>query len=162
MTVFYRVHPSDAPAFNADNAWSAPWGSDTRSTDGSQYQCIACDGTNEGMHDCTHCGGCGFSDAFLTVRCDHCNGDGIIYACGNCDEGWIDCIRGYSCEEEPESLIKYFTERFVTPDEGDQVIIFEGDQTGVGIDSEPTAVPTRVIETLRWDAFITRYQGANA
>ncbi|MFF9787130.1 hypothetical protein [Streptomyces nigrescens] len=154
MSVFYRVHPSDAPPLTADNAWSAPWGT-TRSTDGSQYECIVCDGTGEGQQDCPTCGGCAYTGEFHDTPCDRCDGNGIIDTCGNCDDGWIDCIRGYSCENTPESLIRYFTEASRTGcANGEQVILFEGYQADYGIDGEPTAVPQRIIETLSWEDFV--------
>ena len=159
MTVFYRVHPSDAPALTADNAWSAPWGT-RRSSDGSQYECIVCDGTGEGTHDCTACGGGGYTSEFYDTPCDTCRGDGIIDTCGNCDSGWIDCVRGYSCCYNPEQLIRYFTDpgRTGCAEITDQVIVFEGQQEDWGIDGEPTAVPQGISETLSWEEFVARHQ----
>ncbi|MEU1908418.1 hypothetical protein [Streptomyces hygroscopicus] len=158
MSVFYRVHPSDAPALTADNAWSAPWGT-TRSADGSQYECIVCDGTGEGTHDCPKCGGGCYIGEFFDIPCDRCDGDGFIDTCGNCDEGWLDCVRGYSCCATPEALIRYFTDagRSGCAD-GEQVVVFEGQQEDWGLEGEPTAVPARVIETLSWEAFVARHQ----
>lgn len=125
METFYRVHWSDAPEFNADNAWSALWGT-TRSEDGSQTECLTCDGTGE-LDDerCTNCGG----------------------------EGWDDCVRGYSCCWNPESLVAYFNRPGMQPN-GENVIVFEGYQTGTGFDGEPCAVPTKIIETLTWEEFL--------
>ena len=128
--IFYRVHPSDCPPFHATNAWSALWGS-TRSEDGSQVECPACDGTSEDLGE----------------------------PCLDCDDGWIDCVPGYSCCDTAQELIDYFTERS-EPTADDAVIVFEGRQVDTGFDGEPTAVPHHVIETLTWDQFTARHSVA--
>jgi hypothetical protein len=127
METFYRVHWSDAPEFNADNAWSALWGAE-RSEDGSQSKCHACDGDGE----------------YDGEPCDDCDGD-----------GWVDCVRGYSCCWDAESLIDYFTDH--GEPNGEQVIVFEGRHTANGFDGEPCAVPSKVIETLTWEKFVARH-----
>jgi len=127
MTVFYRLHWADCPPFSADNAWSALWGG-TRSKDGSQTQCGACDGA----------------------------GDYYGEPCTNCDDGWVDCVPGYSCCDTPQELIDYFTERG-EPTADDTVVVFEGRQVDTGPDGEPTALPHRAIETLTWAEFTARH-----
>ncbi|MGW7350918.1 hypothetical protein [Streptomyces sp. NPDC054784] len=159
MHTFYRVHPNDAPALTADNAWSAPWGV-TRNTDGSQYECVPCDGTGDGTRDCPTCYGVGWLDDCMQDRCTRCDGERRLDDCENCDgDGWLDCTRGYSSFEDPDTLIDYFTEvaRDVCAVDV-TVVIFEGRQADFGLDGEPTAVPTRIVETLTWDAFLARHQ----
>lgn len=145
---FHRWHHTEAPTFNADNAWSADWGSEF-TDDGTSYACTACDGTGEQdpeIHE--SCDGEG---------CYHCD-DGMITECSDCDgEGTIDCERGYSCFEDASELVAYFRERGGEPrDDWGAVYVFEGDMTGNGTDGEPLVVPTRVVETLTWTELIKR------
>jgi hypothetical protein len=128
METFYRIHWSDTPEFNADNAWSGLWGAE-RSEDGSQTKCRTCDGRGEDEG----------------APCDDCDG-----------EGWEDCVRGYSCCWDAEGLLAYFNRPGMEPS-GEQVIVFEGRQTGNGFDGEPCAVPSKVIETVTWEEFTARY-----
>ena len=155
MTVFYRVHWSDAPAFNAANAYSALWGA-ARSKDGSQTECALCDATGKYTRGCPRCDDSGYDDS----SCQRCEGSGFIDECEPCDgTGWQDCVRGYSCFADPDDLISYFTERARSGlADGEQVIVFEGQRIATGCDGEPTAVPTRVIEALTWEEFVARHQ----
>lgn len=147
---FYRLHNdhNGTRPLTADNAWSAPWGSEF-TEDGSSYTCVACDGTGEQAPE--------IHDACDGEGCYHCE-DGMITECGDCDgEGTIDCERGYSCVEDAHSLVAYFAQQHVTvtPDMG-AVVVFEGEYTGNGDDGEALAVPTRVVETLTWDELVKR------
>ncbi|MFE2850539.1 hypothetical protein ACFXJO_05325 [Streptomyces lavendulae] len=128
MAVFYRLRWSDCPPFGPDNAWSALWGG-TRSDDGSRTECLTCDGTGQL--------------------------DGRPCPDRDCDEGWIDCVAGYSCCASAEELIAYFNSRG-EPAADDTVVVFEGRQMGTGFDGEPTAVPERIVETLAWADFVSR------
>ncbi|MFJ3839490.1 hypothetical protein ACIPY6_28840 [Streptomyces sp. NPDC090054] len=128
MSIFYRLHWSDCPPFSAENAWSASWGS-TRSADGSQTECLTCDGTGEL--------------------------DGEPCSDRDCEEGWTDCVAGYSCCASADELIAYLGGRG-EPGADDTVVVFEGRQVDTGFDGEPTAVPERVIETLIWPDFVAR------
>jgi len=128
VSVYYRLHWSDCPPFSADNAWSALWGG-TRSEDGSRTECVTCDGTGQL--------------------------DGDPCPERDCDEGWIDCVAGYSCCASADELIAYFHGRG-EPDAGEAVVIFEGRQVSTGFDGEPAVVPERVLETLTWAEFTCR------
>lgn len=165
MSVFYRIHWTDCPPLASANAWSGLWGS-TRSEDGSRTQCMVCDGSGEGIRDCPKCHGGFVTDQYgEPVPCSRCNDDGVVDGCENCDgEGWLDCVRGYSCTYTPEELISYFTDpaRSGTAD-GESVVVFEGWQEGTGFEGEPTAIPERIIETLTWEQFVARHaSGATA
>ncbi|MFZ3491759.1 hypothetical protein ACODT5_00710 [Streptomyces sp. 5.8] len=129
--VFYRVQWADCPTFNANNAWSAPWGA-TRSDDGSRTECRTCDGTGRSDNE----------------------------ECPDCEDGWDDCVRGYSCCDTPAELLGYFSGPRPAPEPTDTVIVFEGRQVGAGFDGEPTAIPGRVMETLTWTAFAARHNTA--
>lgn len=155
---FYRFHWADCPTFSAENAWSAQWGAQ-RTPDGMQIVCVACDGTGEGTRDCPRCNGPhnDYEDRFSCTRCD---GTGDVNECLSCEgEGTIDCERGYSCETSPEALVRYFNDLArsgLADDDAGKVIIFEGDHYDTGLDGEPTAVPTRILETLTWAEFTAR------
>jgi hypothetical protein len=141
---YWRWHQSDAPAFDADHAWSATWGSEF-TADGTAYTCVACDGTGEAAPEVHQaCDGTG---------CRGCD-DGIVSERADCDgEGTIDCDRGYSCCASAADLLAYFAARFITAEEMDQtgtVYVFEGEPHGEGIEGEPLVVPTRVLKTLTW------------
>lgn len=127
MTTFFRVHWADAPAFSAENAWSALWGS-TRSEDGTQTECHSC---WEGNRDeCKVCEGTGWEDAL----------EG--YSCFDTAEELVE----YFTHPARDGLLG----------DDDRVIVFEGIRSGTGFDGEPLAVPTRVIEELTWNAFLAR------
>lgn len=149
-TVFFRFHQADAPAFSADNAWSAPWGM-IFNEDGSQYQCLACDGTGT-TADPEPCGTCDMEGCH---RCD----DGWHTTCRDCDEGWVDCDRGYSSVRSAEELADYFQEhaKGAPADDHGHVVVFEGEHVGDGCDGEPLAVPTRIVERLTWSAFAAKH-----
>lgn len=158
MATFYRFHWDGSPEFSAANAWSALWGT-TRTADGTQTQCVPCDGTGEGSRDCPTCKGSGRQEDDWEdwKDCPACKGDGQIDGCDSCDgEGANDCQRGYSCFEVPETLIEYFVERGEPDDDDGKVIVFEGEYYGAGFDGEDLAVPTRVIEEMTWSEFRTR------
>ncbi len=147
---FYRVHWADCPPLTADNAWSALWGA-TRTADGTQTQCVPCDGTGKDATDpvCRSCDG---------ERCAICDHTGYSSQCQTCDgEGVIDCERGYSCFTDPKSLIAYFTDPGhaveISPD--DHVIAFEGTHQGLGFDGEDLAIPTRILQETTWTEFLT-------
>jgi len=128
---YYRFHQGDAPAFSAGNAWSALWGSEF-SADGTQNRCHGCDG--EGT--------------------DWDREDGTCQTCdGTC---WEDCLRGYSCCWDAESLIDYFAERGIPADDHGVVVIFTGRRVGSGFDGEPLAIPEIVTGTLTWAEFTAR------
>jgi hypothetical protein len=154
---FYRVHWQGSLEFSPANAWSAPWGSE-RAADG-YVLCFSCDGTGSGYTEvpCRDCGGRGTDENWDT--CDSCDGAGgtTVERCPDCEEGKKRCERGYSCETSPGALIGYFREHSVTPGDGDVVIIFEGGQAGAGLDGEPLAVPSRILETLTWAEFTGRH-----
>lgn len=154
---FYRIHWDGSPGFSPDNAWSAPWGSE-RVADG-YILCFSCDGTGDGHTEipCRDCGGTGIDEDWATCRSCDGAGETIEDHCPDCEEGRKPCERGYSCEASPEALIGYFRDHSVTPGGGDSVIIFEGEQTGTGLDWEPLAVPSRVLETLTWAQFTARH-----
>lgn len=147
---FYRLHNdhNGTRPLTADNAWSAPWGSEF-TEDGSAYTCTACDGTGEQapeIHESCDGEGC--------RGCD----DGMVTECGDCDgEGTIDCERGYSCCEDAAALVSYFTQQHVTvTDDMGPVVVFEGEYSGNGDDGEALAVPTRIVETLTWSELVKR------
>jgi len=147
---FYRLHNdhNGTRPLTADNAWSAPWGSEF-AADGSAYTCIACDGSGQGPEEVHEsCDGAG---------CDHCD-NGLYSDCGDCEgEGTIDCERGYSCCEDARSLVAYFAQQHVTVTDGmGQVLVFEGEYSGNGDDGEALAVPARVVETLTWSELVKR------
>ncbi|WP_017602294.1 hypothetical protein [Nocardiopsis lucentensis] len=149
---FYRLHHTGAPAFTADNAWSAPWGS-SFTDDGSSYTCVACDGTGEQTPEIHEsCDGQG---------CHHCD-DGMITECADCDgDGTLDCERGYSCTWDAAGLVAYFKQQHATPtDDMGTIYVFEGEWTGDGADGDPLAVPTKVIETLTWSELVARAESA--
>ena len=66
--------------------------------------------------------------------CPHCGGTGEVDA---------QPVRGYSCCETPEALVRYFEAR--SCDDDAPVVVFEGAELGRGEDNEPLVVPTRVI-----------------
>ena len=148
--VFYRWHQADAPAFSADNAWSAPWGM-TFNEDGSQYQCLACDGTGT-TADPEPCGTCDMEGCH---RCD----DGWHTTCHDCDEGWVDCDRGYSCTRSAADLAEYLRQHAggAPADTHGTVIVIAGEHVGDGCDGEPLAVPTRIVERLTWTQFAAKH-----
>ncbi|WP_432091459.1 hypothetical protein [Streptomyces sp. NRRL F-5630] len=153
MGTFYRVHWTESDELTAANAWSSLTGIDRKPGDPSKSQCQMCDGGQGEWTECRHCEALG---------CGECNGEGGSFTCTNCDgTGWEDCVRGYSCYSQPESLLAYFTNdpgrRGMVPD-NERVVIFEGWQADTGFDNEPTAVPERVIETLTWAQFRARYE----
>jgi hypothetical protein len=112
---YYRLHRSDAPAFHADNAWSAPWGEVF--VDASTYECRACDGAGE---------------VFGEV-CEDCDGECVL-----------DADRGYSCCDSASELLAYFGGH-CPADDADPVVVFEGARVGAGLDGEPLVVPSTVI-----------------
>lgn len=158
--VYFRWHRSDIP-FTSKRAWSGLWGSEFNS-DGSRAMCLACDGTGEGVRECPHCRVADWDKLFND--CSRCGGSRFIDGCEDCDgEGWRDCVRGFSCERNPEDLIRYFTSSVrsgVTDGDG-KVIVFTGEETGIGFDGEPCVVPETVIETLTWDEFLAKYGKEN-
>jgi hypothetical protein len=109
--IFYRWQRTDLPEFSADHAYSGIWGYRTYSADGSQAECLSCDGTGE------WCG----------ETCPDCSG-----------EGWEDQDYGYSCCWSAQDLVAYFRQHLLsgaddTPGEG-EVIVLAGEQTGNGCD----------------------------
>lgn len=154
MTTFYRVHWTTLAPFAAENAWSSLTGIDRKPGDPSKSECQMCDGGEGEWTECRHCEGLG---------CGECDDQGGTTECTNCGgTGWEDCIHGYSCYRDPESLIAYYSSEGRDGMVGDDepVIVFEGWQADTGFDDEPTAVPERVIETLTWAGFRARYQEA--
>lgn len=148
---FYRLHNdhNGTRPLTADNAWSAPWGSEF-TEDGSAFTCAACDGSGQQAPE-------------VHMRCDgegcyHCDDTGMITECGDCDgEGTIDCERGYSCFEDAHRLVAYMRERGSDPEDAwGTVYVFEGDMAGNGTDGEPLIVPTRVVETITWSELVKR------
>ncbi|MFB4197747.1 hypothetical protein [Streptomyces carpaticus] len=132
MTTWWRVHWSDCPPLSEEHAWSALWGA-TRSEDGSQTECRDCDGSGDlAGEPCTICGG----------------------------EGWEDSVPGYSCAASPEALLAYFDRPGMEP-WGETVIAFEGRQVDTGFDGEPTAVPTRVLQTWTWEEFVAAHRAGS-
>ena len=118
---FYRLHTNpQAPAFNADNAYSGLWGS-TWSEDGTQTECHDCNGQGRLFDDDPDCGTC----------------DGT---------GWEDASEGYSSCASAEELLDYFGQHSPA-DDADPVVVFEGAQVGIGFDGEPLVIPATVI---RW------------
>ncbi len=156
---FYRVHWADSPTFAAENAWSALWGA-TRTADGTQTICVACDGTGSGSRPCPTCNGAGFdATSYDHQDCETCEGTGDVAGCISCEgEGAQDCQRGYSCFTDPQSLKDYFISggRSGVVGDDDKVIIFEGDYQGTGFDGEDLAVPTQIIEEMTWTEFLSR------
>jgi hypothetical protein len=144
MQTFYRWHRTDAPAFNADNAWSGLWGAEF-STDGSQTKCRACDGTGEDWRDCPRCHGEGGD-------CRRCDGEGVINECADCDgEGWQDCVRGFSSCHTAQDLYAYITGHMGAPSDDDgKVIVFTGHQADTGFDDEPCVVPDEIVKEMTW------------
>ena len=156
--VYYRVHWKDCPPLSPENAWSALWGT-RRTPGGAQTYCVACDGTGQGTRHCRDCDGTGWTtDGWNTEdRCRRCDGAGVIDGCESCDgEGVHDCLRGYSCFADPQSLIGYFEARPGTVEDDDTVVVFEGEYCGTGVDGEDLAVPTRIIEEVPWSVFRAR------
>lgn len=126
--VFYRVHDSECAPFSADNAWSSVMGLGRKPGDLSKYEC-ECTVTGDGpAPDCTWCEG----------------------------TGWSDCMRGYSCCGDAESLIAYFSGHAGEPLDSETVVIFEGHRCGNDPDGEALAIPERLIETLTWAEFTAR------
>lgn len=150
-TLYYRVQWGDCPPFGPDNAWSALWGAE-RSADGSQTVC-GCSGTEREWEDpCDQC----------AYGCQACGGAGRrTYRCRSCGgTGWQDCVRGYSAEDSPEALARYFTDlaRDGVVGPADTVVVFTGTWTGSGFDGEPCVVPDmEYVETLTWAEFAARY-----
>ncbi|MFJ6022958.1 hypothetical protein ACIQFP_26740 [Nocardiopsis alba] len=140
---YWRWHSQHAPAFTAEAAYSADWGSEF-TPDGTKYR----------------------APSGLYNLCDDCQDE--TGACGHDDEGecespgcecpgWTDCERGYSCCEDADDLVDYIHERAGIPrDDWGLVYVFEGEHTGNGTDGEPLVVPTRVVETLTWTELIQR------
>lgn len=154
-TIYYRLHHRGAPCFCARHAWSAVWGAEFTSPDGSRYKCTGC--LNEpGRSDvpCPGCDGYGWSD------CDRCEGTGHA-ECGRCDgTGIADSDRGYSCCASQEALVAYMRQHAggdLPDDDHGQVVVFEGEWQGHGTDEgEHLVVPTRVVETLTWSQLVAR------
>lgn len=144
---YWWWHQSDAPSFDADHAWSATGGSQF-TADGSTYMCAACEATGEAETPICPC----FDEDYAgCARCER----GTITECPDCDgEDTIKCDRGYSCCHSAASLVAYFTSKFMPPQllEEGTVYFFEGE----GIEGEPLAVPTRVLETLTWAELVDR------
>ena len=129
---FYRFHWDDCPAFSADNAWSALWGSERNET-GDAVVCHGCGGTGEQL---------------FGEKCEVCDGT-----------GWEDCLPGYSCYDAPEDLIEYFRypARGEPTDDAGRVVVFEGRWVGTGFDGEDLAIPERVVEEMTWSEFVKRH-----
>lgn len=156
MNVFYRVHSSEVLPFAAENAYSSLTGI-PRNEDGTKSECQWCNGSGEDWNDCPTCKG----EYPALEDCERCEGAGQISECSRCDgTGWEDCLRGYSCCESAEDLIRYYDEpgREGKIPADEQVVVFEGWQAGIGFDDEPTAVPEHVIETLPWAEFVARHK----
>lgn len=154
--VYYRVHWKDCPPLSPENAWSALWGTQ-RTPDGTQTYCVTCDGTGEGARTCPTCRGLGRDEWDWDAICTRCGGSGVLDGCESCDgEGVWDCLYGYSCFADPQSLVDYFAARHGTVEDDDTVVIFEGEYYGTGFDGEDLAVPTRIIEEITWSEFLTR------
>lgn len=148
---FYRWHSADAPLFTAANAWSGLWGSDF-SADGSRTRCPGCDGTGEGWSECPACHG-------NLGGCERCEDAGVINECEDCGgDGWRACVRGYSCCHTAADLVAYMRDHAGEPrDDWGRVIVFQGEQTGTGIDDEPCVVPENVIAEMSWTEFKKEY-----
>lgn len=119
---FYRLHGTWAPAFSADNAYSALWGV-TFSEDGARYACVPCDGTTKDPWG---------------HRCEWCE---------DTEDGWYDADRGYSACDSAEELVRYFGQHAEYLSDDEPVVEFTGDVVGTGCDGEPLIVPTAVV---RW------------
>lgn len=131
---FYRVHDAGTE-FSTKNAWSSQAGVDRVAID--RYLCLACEGSGTDPNEADEDGS--------EVPCRDCGG-----------EGSIQCERGYSCCWSAEDLIAYFGYQ-LGAGSGSTVVIFEGEQSGTGIDGEPLAVPSRVVRTLTWAEFTSEH-----
>lgn len=65
VDIFYRLHREEAPAFCAENAYSAAWGQ-AFSADGRRYECPVCDGSGE---SCWNCNGEGWFECEYGYSC---------------------------------------------------------------------------------------------
>ena len=143
--MYYRLHSNpDAPCLCADHAWSGQWGAEF-SVDGSQMACTWCQGT--GVADVQDCPCRGQDDC----RRDGCEG-GTLYGAGclNCQDGWADAQRGYSCCSSPEELLGYMEEHGCGISAADPVAMFEGEWQGHGFDGEDLVVPVGEITWMTW------------
>lgn len=134
MQIYYRCHLSSLP-FSPENAYSSPWGT------GEDGTCGVCQGVGKVekpyQDTCWECGGagegCGCDHGIMTyyreVPCPYCQGTGKAKR-----------LRGYSCFKSPEALSNYFFLRGGMSDNA-TVVIFTGEQVGVGPDGEPLVVP---------------------
>jgi len=142
LDLYWRVHWADCPDFSAGTAYSAPWGAERCEDDPSRYRCVACDGAGVDYTDlmCGTCRGSG---------CAGCDGTGVSATCVSCaGEGSIECDPGYSACTSAEDLRSYFQGR--EPDPGEQVLVFEGELAGYGLEGEPLVIPTQVVARTTW------------
>lgn len=125
--MYYRVHTPGTPAFSAENAWSSVWGAKFLTPNGSRIGCRECATTDR------FCWGC------------QENRDDCGHSCPQCDDtGEQDADRGYSCLTTPAALV----ERFAGWDDAEPVAVFDGEETGEGIEGEPLVVPD--MATVTW------------
>lgn len=155
MTTYYRVHAASAPAFSADNAWSAPWGSSFI----SPRFYVADNGEEDtGWAVVTLNVVPAIVEEFVVARCNVeyrggsvmivVSDDDIDSVCDLLDDdesvGWyeteiaVEANRGYSCCDSEEKLARYLAA-------GGELIAFEGEVIGRGEDGEWLVVPTAVV-----------------
>ena len=155
MTTYYRVQSSTAPAFSAENAWSAPWGSSFV----SPRFYVADNGEKDtGWSVVTLNAVPGRAEEFVVARCnvDYRGGSVMIVVSDDdlddvCDildaddgvawyetEAAVEANRGYSCCESMEKLARYLAA-------GGEVVEFRGEVTGRGEDGEWLVVPTEIV-----------------
>ena len=155
MTTYYRVHAASAPAFSADNAWSAPWGSSFV----SPRFYVADNGEEDtGWSVVTLNVVPASIEEFVAARCDSeyrggsvmivVSDDDLDEVCDLLDDDdsveWyetevaVEANRGYSCCDSEEKLTRYLAA-------GGELIAFSGEVAGRGEDGEWLVVPTEVV-----------------
>lgn len=155
MTTYYRVHQNSAPAFSADNAWSAPWGSQFVSP---RFYVSENGEEDTGWSVVTLNAVPASVEEFVVARCNVAyrggsvmiviDEDDVDAVCDLLDdddsvtfyevEVAVEANRGYSCCDSEEKLARYLAA-------GGELIAFEGEVTGRGEDGEWLVVPTAVV-----------------
>lgn len=154
-TTYYRVHAASAPAFSAENAWSAPWGAsfisprfyvaDNGEEDTGwtvvtlnvvpasieEFAATRCDSEYRGWSVMIV-----VSDDDLDEVCDLLDADDSVKWYET--EVAAEANRGYSCCDSEEKLTRYLAA-------GGELIAFCGEVMGRGEDGEWLVVPTEVV-----------------
>lgn len=156
MTTYYRVHAASAPAFSADNAWSAPWGSQfltprfyvaDDAESGTGWTAVTLNVVPASVEEFvvarTEIQSRGQSMTMIVIDeddlddvCDLLDADDSVTQYDT--DAVIQANRGYSCCDSLDKLTRYLPA-------GGELIAFRGEFCGRGEDGECLVIPTAIV-----------------